>query len=130
MENILETPYLNLWFKDGMLFGKYAEHIHIDLPIAKFCVEKRLGFTRNKPYACLIDGRGIRSVSKEAREYLATEGAVNLTACALLIGSVLTRTIGNIFLTVNKPQIPTQLFTDEAAAKKWLRQYTSAQLTA
>ncbi len=44
------------------------------------------------------------------------------TALALLIeSSPLGRMIGNVYLRVARPGIPTQLFTSEASALEWLR---------
>ena len=44
------------------------------------------------------------------------------TALALLIeSSPLGRMIGNVYLRVARPGIPTQLFTNEASAVDWLR---------
>jgi hypothetical protein len=43
------------------------------------------------------------------------------SAAALLIGSPLTRAIGNFFMGLNKPLIPTRLFTSETEALAWLK---------
>ena len=51
---------------------------------------------------------------------MAKEGAECITASALLVESALSRMIGNIFLTINKPDVPVKLFTNEQEAKKWL----------
>jgi hypothetical protein len=67
--------------------------------------------------------KGLKSVSKDAREYLANEGTALVKAGALVISSLLTEMIGNIFLSVNKPKVPTRLFLDEATAIAWLKQF-------
>jgi hypothetical protein len=66
---------------------------------------------------------GIKSISKEAKRYMATIGNTLVKAGALITGSTMGRTIGNISLTIDKPEVPTRLFTDEKKAKQWLRQY-------
>jgi hypothetical protein len=46
------------------------------------------------------------------------------TALALLIeSSPLGRMMGNVYLRVARPGVPTQLFTSEASAMDWLRGY-------
>jgi hypothetical protein len=70
----------------------------------------------------LVDMRGIRSLSREARKYLVSaEVAARTSPIALLVGSPVSRVIGNFFLTLGPHQAPTSLFTDEDAAIAWLR---------
>ena len=74
-------------------------------------------------YPVLANIKGVKSITKEAREYLAEEGTRLVKAGAIIIGSPLNKMLGNIFLTINNPKVPTKLFTDEKEAKEWLRQY-------
>lgn len=113
--------YLILWIEDNILYGRYADNLHLSLDIARYVVTERLKFCRYKDYLGFIDVRGIRSASKEAREYLANEGSEGIIAGALLIDSILTRTLGNIFLMINKPKMPSKLFTSEDEAIAWLK---------
>lgn len=41
---------------------------------------------------------------------------------ALMVESPATRIIGNVFLKVSKPRIPTKLFQNRDAARAWLRE--------
>lgn len=119
----LETSYIKLWKKEKILFCEYADNIDISLEIAKECVEKRIAFSEGKNYPVFINMKGVRSLTKEAREYLAVEGARLIIAGALITGSPLTKILGNVFLTVNKPQVPTRLFINENEALEWLKKY-------
>ena len=67
----------------------------------------------------LVDARNIKSVDFAARKEAAT--FAEITSAALLINSALSRMIGNVFITVNKPSIPVRLFTSEAEAVEWLK---------
>jgi hypothetical protein len=116
MDELIETPYIKLWKEEGIMYAIYPEGIEVTLEIARHIVEKRLELTNKKSYPCIIDMRGIKSVSKEARTYLAEEGAQYILACGLITGNVFTRTLAHIFLTVNKPKVPTLLFADVAGA--------------
>lgn len=42
---------------------------------------------------------------------------------ALLIGSPVSRMIGNFFLGINRLRVPVRLFSDEAEALEWLKRY-------
>lgn len=69
----------------------------------------------------LVDLRGVRSQSREARDYFGgPEAAETSLAVALLIGSPVSRVLANFFLRLNSTRYPTRLFTDEAGAINWL----------
>ena len=120
----VETPYITLWLDDeGFLCGQYANDVHLTLDIAISIVESRIYFAKGRSYRLLIDMRGIKSTTRDARKYMATIGATLVTAGALITGSPINRALGNIFLTIDKPLVPTKLFTNETSARQWLKLY-------
>jgi len=123
MNDTVETIYLKIWKEENMLHCVFADKLNMDLEIAIECVKERISFSKNQSYACLINMKGIKSITRDAREYMATEGGKYLKAGALLVDSALSKMIGNLFLSINKPQVPTKLFTDEQQAKEWLQHY-------
>lgn len=123
LKDSLENPYVTMWMDGELICARYVKDLHVTLDIAKSCVGARLFFSKGKSYAMLIDMRGIKSVTTEARKYMATVGSLHVKAGALITGSSLNRTLGNIFLTIDKPPVPTKLFTDEQKARQWLQQY-------
>lgn len=122
-EKPIEIPTAKMWREEGIVFVKFIDKLDMTLEKAQEGVRTRLKLSGGISYPVLIDMRGIKSVTREAREYLADEGAKLIKAGALIVGSPLNRTLGNIFLWVNKPKVPTRLFTDEKEALKWLEQY-------
>lgn len=70
----------------------------------------------------LVDMRGVRTQSREARQYFATsdEAFQATLAVALLIGSPVSRVLANFFLRLSPQRFPTALFTAEEAAFAWL----------
>lgn len=69
----------------------------------------------------LVDSRGLRYQSREAREHFVSEEAARVSSrVALLVGSPVSRVIGNFFLRSSAHRTPTRLFTDERAAIEWL----------
>jgi hypothetical protein len=72
----------------------------------------------------LVDSRGLKSQTKEAREHFVGPEAEKVSlAVALLVGSAVSTMIGNFFLRQQTHRTPTKLFTDEAAAVAWLSQF-------
>jgi hypothetical protein len=119
----IEILCMDLRIEKGILHCVYSENLHLNLEMAVQCVKERIEFSKGISYPCLIDIGGIKAVDSEARAYMATEGAKLVKAAALLTNSIYTKILGNIFLTINKPEIPVRLFSDKAAAIKWLKQY-------
>jgi hypothetical protein len=119
----VKTEYAQFWKEEGILYCTFSEKLDVDLHIAKACVRERINFSEGISYPCLIDMTNVRSVNKEAREYMAKEGSQLIKAGALITKSSLARMIGNIFLAINKPAIPTKLFSEENAAIAWLKKY-------
>lgn len=69
----------------------------------------------------LVDMRGVRSQSREARAYFGGPEAERASlAVALLIGSPVSRVLANFFLRLNPQRVPSALFTDDRAAIAWL----------
>jgi hypothetical protein len=70
----------------------------------------------------LVDISGAAPLPPEVRHYYTGERLVGaFTALALVVeASPLGTTMGNIYLRIASPGIPTRLFTREAAALDWL----------
>lgn len=69
----------------------------------------------------LVDMRLMRSQTRETREYLTGPDAERAArAVALLVGSPVSRVLGNFFLRLGAHRVPTSLFTNEDEAIAWL----------
>jgi len=70
----------------------------------------------------LIDIRTAQPLDADARHHYSGQTLVDrFSALALLIdGSPFGRMMGNVYLRIARPGIPTQLFADEAQAVTWL----------
>ena len=78
----------------------------------------------DKKFPILIDSRGIRSMTRDAREYFSTRGRdTNTCAFGIVIKSPLSRAVGNFFLGINKPAVPSRLFDNEDNAIEWLKHH-------
>ncbi|HEY0734977.1 MAG TPA: hypothetical protein VGD69_08730 [Herpetosiphonaceae bacterium] len=79
---------------------------------------------QGREYRALVDLRQMKSQDREAREYYTQPGHTpGLVAIALLIGSPMSRVIGNLYMGFSKSDIPTRLFTSEAEALRWLETF-------
>lgn len=123
MVSPVEVRNCSIWLgDDGIVRVKWEAHVHIGLKEARECIRAVSVVCGGKVTPALVDMTEIRAIDREARLFFAGEETAKAeSAAALLIGSPLTRAIGNFFMGLNKPLIPTRLFTSEAEAIAWLK---------
>lgn len=130
-----EYRYVTVYSYDAhpdIVFGTYAPKLDIDLAIAKELIDNRMTFSGGKPVYAVIDFTNVKSVTKEARDYMNSPdgGLKGLLGGAFLSNNVVATLFVNLFLKVAKPAIPARFFNNEAEAIKWLRRVQSDQLKA
>lgn len=106
-----------------IIFLKYKPSIEIDIDIAKDLVKQRMAYTSGKAVYTLIDFTNVKSVTKEARDYMnSPEGGLQgILAGAFLSNSVVATLFINLYLRVSNPPIPAKLFTNGDEAISWLK---------
>lgn len=76
---------------------------------------------KDNTHPLLIDMTNIRLMNRGARQvYVAESERKYVIAVALVTTSITSRVVSNFFLGLNKLPVPTKLFNDKEAAKKWL----------
>lgn len=105
-----------------IIYGVYPK-IEIDLSIAKELVDSRLDFTNGLPHYVVIDFTNVKSVTKEARDYMnSPEGGLKgILGGAFLSNSVVSNVFVNLYLKINKPSVPAKFFTSREDALGWLK---------
>lgn len=106
--------------KDGILRIKMKDGADIELDDVKEIIETHLKLSKGKKVPVLTDARKVKAISREARQSSAEESSKISLANAVLVNSPLSRTLGRLYLGINKPSYPTKLFTSEDKAIKWL----------
>lgn len=118
-----ENSFAKFWISDGVLFFQYKSNTIIDLKVAQLVVTDRIHFQRERAYPILCDLRGVVSTDKAGRDYLAQFGSVLATAVGLVVHERLLFAISNFYLEVNKPSVPTQIFSTDIDALQYLREF-------
>ena len=119
-----ETPTAVMWLGDDGMFricGRPGSVHGADE--AGENVEAIPTEVRDRPLPLLADVRHVKSVSRKAREIYRDKRYNHALAVAILVGSPLSRMIGNIFLGLSRLDAPTRLFTSEGDALRWLRRF-------
>ena len=120
----IETRVFYTWLQDGICYTKVktGSIINLDDAIENTKIVAELSGKMIHPM--LVDLRTINSIDKEARDHFSMKNRkAGVSAIAMLIKSPVSRIIGNFFLGLNKPKVPTQLFTSEIKAVNWLQEY-------
>jgi hypothetical protein len=120
-KDVVENVYIRFWIEDGILFGFYKKDCIIGLEAAKEIVALRKTMTRGVAYPSVAYINFIKVVTKEARKYFAEETTGQLVKLALITDSGFSKILGNIFLTLDNPVMPTRLFTNKEEAILWVK---------
>jgi len=122
---IITTQTAKIWLGDDNITRNiHVPQAKVDLTDAKACVTACLKVNQGNQYIVLVDIRQVTLITHEARQYFSNATAESsCKARAILIGSHVSRIIGNFFIKINKPAAPTKLFMDEAKAIAWLNKF-------
>jgi len=119
-QNYIKTPIAKVWpIAPGIIRVMYDEvvtepadvHVHIEQ------IRKKFG----DGLWLLSDLRQMKKTNQEVREALSS-GKIVAVGAAVIMGSGLSKIIGNLFLKFSKPAITTRIFTDEKKAIVWLKE--------
>lgn len=126
-ENAIEVTCFFTWKgEDGIVRTKIKKGAEVTVEYARENSDAVNSLFTGKKFPLLIDSRGIKSMSREARNQFTTKGReTSALAFAIIIDSPVSRVIGNFFMGINKPAVPTRLFDNEIEAEKWLKPYVN-----
>jgi hypothetical protein len=120
MNEAAESENIKIWIKDKVMWAKY-KIVDVTREKARDMIATRLKVCSGEIYPFFADVTEVKTIDREVREEFAKgDGIAMMSACALLIRSPLNRILGNFFIFVNKPLVPTRLFTSEQDALEWL----------
>ena len=112
---------------DGLLIVRINDGALQSLADAKENLALAVSETRGQRRPLLIDIRTAQPLEADARHHYSGQTLVEqFSALALLVeGSPFGRMLGNVYLRVARPGIPTQLFSNDALAVAWLKGHRS-----
>ena len=112
--------------EEGIISARVAPNAKIALQDAKAFFNTIELLTNKEAHASVIDITSISRLDKDAREFMVnTCNEWGTTAAvAFVSNSIVSRLIGNLFLTVSRPNYPVRIFKDGAAAYSWAKTAT------
>jgi hypothetical protein len=115
---------VDIYIEDGILFFICHVEASLNLEDVKILVKKRLDACDGNSYPTLLEFNKTKNyATKEAREYLATEGEKGVSSVAFVTSSIATKLFINLYLTFYKPNMPFKMFTNRQSAVIWLKQF-------
>lgn len=120
----MNQPAMTITEHDGVVFFDYRPNLVMDLDTAKETVRIKELHLGDRSYIAVGDVTNIVSVTREAREYLASPEAVgNIKAAAIIYGNIISSTLVNLFLRINQPNVVTRVFSNREKAIAWIKKH-------
>ena len=124
ISNTNDFYHSNMWIENGILFGKYKTDIVIDLQVAKDIVNDRKTVSKGILRPCFIDVTEVLCIDTPGRRYLASSEACEfLSAGAIYSTNPLLRLVGNAFIILDRPLIPSKVFNNREQGIRWLEPF-------
>jgi hypothetical protein len=95
---------------------------HVDIDSMSLNFEKFLEWTKDKPLPFLADNRNIKQISPEVRTFVQDNLPKFCSKHAIMVNTGLSQFLYNIFLYLNRPEIPIKSFTNFDKAYAWLKE--------
>ena len=110
---------------DGVLIVRIHDGAFQSLADAKENLEVAVSQTKGTRRPLLVDIRRAKPLDADARHHFSGQTLVEaFSGLALLVdASPFGRMMGNVYLRIARPGIPTQLFSDETQAVTWLKNH-------
>jgi len=124
LKKVIELTWFTTWMEDGICRTVVKSNAVIELHHAQENTDTVVTLSNNSQPPILVDIRKIKSINKEARDHFAMrDRKPRVCAIAMLINSPLSKVVGNFYLAINQPSVPTKLFNSEDKAIEWLKQF-------
>lgn len=108
--------------QDEIVKLEFTPNVKINLEQAKEIFQARLQLIACNKQFVLTDLRTVPVPDIHARNYTQSNEVTNIThGMAILIGSPMSKILGNFFFGINKAKFPTKLFTCQDTAIDWLK---------
>lgn len=123
-ESYLENDHCRIWLSNGILIMEYKPGLVMNIDNAREMVSDRLKVSNGVTRPLLLRARNFISMDRATMKFYKTKEVVqHVTCAAFILDSALGTLAGNIFLTLEKPLVPTKIFKDEQKALEWLEKY-------
>ena len=123
-DNLIDNAYTKMWIENGIMHSIFKPNLVMNVGVAKILVQDLLKISGDRNWLLFFDITNLVSVDLESIQYLSTtEALCNITAGAIFTTAPIARFAGKLFVDLNRPKPPAQLFSNKTEAIAWLEQY-------
>ncbi len=117
------TRVSKVWVgEDGIARVIHVPNAELTLEDAKETMVAYLKLSKGKRLPLFVDTKEQKSMTRECRIYYASEESAKVaSAVAIIVGTPVSRVMGNFYLGLSNPHLPSRLFTSEQEALEWLK---------
>ena len=117
------TSMCKVWVgEDGIARIIHVPGAELTLEDAKETMAAYLKVNKGKRLPLFVDTAEMKSMTRESRLYYASEEAAKTaSAVAIIVGTPVSRVLGNFYLGLSNPHLTSRLFTSEQEALEWLK---------
>lgn len=110
-----------IWLgEDGIVRIVYPQNFELTLDVMQSVYQQHIQITTEKR-PLLIHAESIASAEYEAQQFASRDEVVELvSAMAIIVKSMFTRAMAELFMKFHRPPYPTRVFNDEESALRWL----------
>jgi hypothetical protein len=120
---VITHPKFRMWLRpDGIVQVVWVPGTTALLKDATATLEAMAQLTGGRRSPLLVDMRDTGPQDRPTRAEWTRRSDLS-SAVALIVGTPLSRMVGNLFIRMNKPQFPVRLFDNEASAVAWLLEF-------
>ena len=121
--SVITHPKFRMWLRpDGIVQVVWVSRVTVLLEDATATLEAMAQLTGGRRSPLLVDMRDTGPQDRPTRAAWTSRSDLQ-SAVALIVGTPLSRLLGNLLLMVDKPQFPVRLFDSEASAVAWLKEF-------
>jgi len=126
---MFENEHIKTFIEDGVLYMEYKQSGMLTLEVVKEAITERLKIANGTVLPIFVDFRKPHGATKEAKIYLSSDkGIEGLSACAVMINSVMGMVAFNFYMTFDAPPRPIKAFVHKEKALLWLNQFKTHKL--
>lgn len=123
MEDVQSCRVARVWVaEDGICRIIHEPGAEVTLADAQETMAAYERVRGGKRLPLFVDTKTMKSFSRDARHYYASEQAAAVaSAVAIIVGTPVSKVLGNFYLGLSNPHLPSRLFADENEALDWLK---------
>ncbi|MFH1795906.1 MAG: hypothetical protein ABIK36_06570 [Pseudomonadota bacterium] len=123
MENIQTSRVASVWVgDDGIARIIHLPGAEVTLADAQETMAAYQKLNNGRRLPLFIDTKKMKSLSRDARQFYASEeAAACASAAGIIVGTPVSRVLGTFYLGLSNPKLPSRLFSDDDEALAWLK---------